>query len=1156
MQGKQRKTPILDEDWYATSLKRIRQSSNEAQVSFTLIEDVLVKILGFDKLSEIQAQPSQLTSDGRTIYPDFVCRRENSTKVSVIVEVKRLGVNLTKRTSKNSPWTTSPIGQLYTYLERLAESDIGTWGIVTNGTEWIVVRRTNDYMDKFNIPDAKVGNSLASVQEILQDVIESAPLPKKETISEGEFSQSWLKLITTCTDPCNFLDQAQKSISSERVSTDQDAAFLLVNEIIPPDQLIPQNVYLACLRLNFTDGFIAPRDITDCLRLIKDQYQLFGRIYGVAYSDANPERKCRAFLYENEKLHTTALVEPNLPGSRTEYQFHLLSIDGSKKPIESILEKLSSDPLQKSFHEDIGKWFKSTQHGHNELIHLIRTMFVWLLQERGILPDTTLWDPSRKPQDDLEVHEHIQWLFTDVLAVPLELRNPQSDEWKEFLVENVPFLNGSLFSPYSPTEAPQILDNDKYLSTAQGLLSILNRYDWTLCARSGYESESALDPTMLGEMFERLILDTTGIRLEIRSDGQILRKMPEGTYYTPQDLADEMVADAIAEWLFSKIPNSNWENLRSLVHPMTSTKQNWINIDRTKVNQLLNEFTVLDPCCGSGVFTISMLNAIWRAKNRLLGQEISVDDIEQIIEKQLFAVDIHPIAVFITRLRLFISLIELSIRSRESNNININPLPNLETRCICANALFINPSRQAEIGESKDWEDCLSDLRAARELWTISHYPQEKDDALELEAYTRNRLKILSESNWMNKEELAWLDVDLLSATGPAAQYDIQDLFPAPENGWDIVIGNPPYQKPSESDKERSRRMKYLDTSQNLYLMFIQAAITVVKNQGVVTFVVPHSIIFGKSRSIKLVRQLIEEKAERIDIRTYDNGPGQAFPSLPWLKQQKTNRQRVTVITVRICEVEPNANKPIAIVNSRGLHRLSSSNRSKVLKITRLGQRQPKLSNQWSQAPTKMCVDLLVAMRDESQRHVGESFSGRKVSFSNTAMYFITCLPDSIIETNSSDDLLKLPDRKLYQLNDDEYFWPWIGLYNSNLFHSYWLMIGDAFHVNESDYSTIRLPLGWKENKSLLNQTREAAKKLMCNSTLKSCRTSFRQGKRVFYNFNFHKENTPGPEIIDKLDHLLLEAYNLPMDLIPQMQTLRTNGAHALPEYQLPKPSH
>lgn len=666
------------------------------------------------------------------------------------------------------------------------------------------------------------------------------------------------------------------------------------------------------------------------------------------------------------------------------------------------------------------------------------------------------------------------------------------------------------------------MENSLYLDD-KGLLSILGRYDWTLHERTGYATESAIDPNMLGEMFEQLILKTQGIRYEQEGD-YTHHKMPHGTYYTPQDIADEMAADSIGGFLASQLEGATWEDVRALAHP-TPTQRNyetWNHAFREKAHKIIDRATVLDPCCGSGAFTMAMLHALKRVKKRL--SVTHKESLESIVAKQIYAVDIDPMAVFITRLRLFIALVDSQAGGR------LLPLPNLETRCITANTLNVHIYEQKGLGDRTEITKAIAQLRAAREKWTAAHHPKKKKNVIHEEKKARAQLKNAI-GNWGLPEELGWLDVDLRDATAPPAQFDIRRLFPAPTGGWDIIIGNPPYQKPDPADKKRGLRLSYTGAKENLFLMFIEAAMALARKGGYVTLIVPHSIVFSVQPVFQNVRMFVEANAEEADIRTYDNRPQPVFPRLPWLKEGQShdeNRQRVTILRFRKKQHEDDEATQI---RSGGLFRISAGKRGAILRCGGNRQLQKNWTQLWSQAPTPALHQLLCAMRNEKRLSIQPTGKTRTVTFPPTAMYFISCL---------TEDALENEGRMTLNIPDEDSYWPWIGLYNSHLFHAYWLMVGDAFHVTKSTCQSISPPKEWQDER-MRTEIEESAKQLMEKKTLKSC---FGINNGV-PNVDFHKEGSLGPPIIETLDKLLLEAYELDPDpLLKHMRIIRVGSAH------------
>ena len=158
------------------------------------------------------------------------------------------------------------------------------------------------------------------------------------------------------------------------------------------------------------------------------------------------------------------------------------------------------------------------------------------------------------------------------------------------------------------------------------------------------------------------------------------------------------------------------------------------------------------------------------------------------------------------------------------------------------------------------------------------------------------------------------------------------------------------------------------------------------------------------------------------------------------------------------------------------------------------------------------------------------------VTFPPTAMYFISCLPKGVLDN---------PGRKEHFLADDSLFWPWVALYNSQLFHAYWLMVGDAFHVTMQETGTIRHPPGW-DDEDLRGRTERLARNLLDRRTVAACRVMKRNlGEQ--HNVNFHLPDTPGPALIEEIDRVLLDAYGLPHDpLTKQMRIIREQSAHML----------
>ena len=1117
-------------DWFATGLNHLKSQPNctEADVTAHLIRPALRKVLKFDP-TEIFEQKWGKPAPKKHFYLDLMCKTKDAQNASVIVEVKNLGIDLMGKNKKSSK--SAPVAQLYAYLKGHPLSGDGTWGIATNGEEWVLMPREGDSIPTKVFPLRKA-QSLVELKEILKGIKRPPPTNRDPNNSP------WLPWIIESEKSSDFVAQFNYDLTIHETLFG-DISWAQLGAAVGPVRKnksgtgFLSNLYIACLRLNFPNGQLTPHDIAEELETTIGTRNCAG-IIGVAFSDTSQsgKRHCRGFVWKDGKVVATALIDPELPGSRAWHQFRKLDGYATDLLLDKAFDVLSSTPLHKQFHENISEWFKNLPHHHNnDLRHLIRVLFARLLQERGFLPEDALWGWT-EPKEEYQVHGHITWLFEEVLAKPKKDRTIPSEPWRKILAEDVPFLNGSLFSPFKKEEKPFRITNDQYLGK-NGLLTILDRYDWTLSDQTSIASENAIDPSMLGELFERMILVTQG---PLVGDE---KKMPAGTYYTPQDVADEMVSDALGSWLHSRVEDISLSDLRALAHPspQNSFWKTWSN-DRKKIlRSLLSNVTALDPCSGSGVFTMSMLFGLSRTIRRLGGKK----PLQEIIAEQLNSVDINPIAVFITRLRLFIALVE----DRTESPNTVAPLPNLETRCITADTLSMNLKIQQILG-GEEWDEGINRLRKAREKWTRASHPKTKKSAANAERRAREHLILVGEDLAKHESELEWLYWDFLSASATAAKHDIKELFPAPEGGWDIVIGNPPYQRPDTAEKNQGKKLGYLGSG-DLYLMFIEAAVSATRSNGCVVLIVPHSVVFRtNNKAFRQVRSSIQSQFKEINIRTFDNSPQPVFPRLPWLKGKgaNTNRQRVTILNLN-----DKYNNNIYIsggggeVSSQGLIRLNSTNRSAAIRSVSKGQAQPILppvdgKEMWTQAPTPELALLLEHMHSCEPRSTDPSQS-RTISFPRTAMYFLTSLPTN----HAPSDYLK--SKGVMQIQDDEYFWPWLGLFNSHLFHAWWLMVGDAFHVLQWQYQHITMPAAWKSNDDLRLKIQEKAIDLVSPEVLKSC--FLKPWGTAGPNYNFHLVGSKGPAIINELDKLLLDSYGLPHDpLMHQMRTIRAGSAHEL----------
>ena len=363
---------------------------------------------------------------------------------------------------------------------------------------------------------------------------------------------------------------------------------------------------------------------------------------------------------------------------------------------------------------------------------------------------------------------------------------------------------------------------------------------------------------------------------------------------------------------------------------------------------------------------------------------------------------------------------------------------------------------------------------------------------------------------------------------------DLPALAGMPD-GWDLVIGNPPYMNVPAGQAQMFKRLGYAAGPGNLYEAFIEsAAERLVKRNGSMMMIVPHSIQW--SVRTKTLRRIIKDRFPEIRVRTYDNNPVPVFPKTSWLEKttKAESRQRVSVV-----HAEGGGSYGTRRVRSTGLIRLTARTRANALRrLTPTGEPAPSpagTDGTWPATGTTELKQLLAAMTTgpAAERHA------QTLTRPSTACYFLSTLRAEHISN---------PGRVPVYPGHDGPLDAWLALYNSRLFHSLWLMTGDAFHITDRPYRIAKAPHGWEEP-TLAAEAEKLGAALTSHANLNACEEvhSGRDGTR-WPNFNFHSKRAPeSRKVIEKIDRLLLDGYGLkPEPLLTQMETIRLSSAHLI----------
>lgn len=507
-----------------------------------------------------------------------------------------------------------------------------------------------------------------------------------------------------------------------------------------------------------------------------------------------------------------------------------------------------------------------------------QALFAYFLQRKGLLEGRPAW-----LSDAYRAHLHSGGGFYEAVLEPLcyeALNVPPEGRAERWRKPGIPFLNGGLFERrYGAVSLPL---SDAVFSTEDGLLGFLDGWSFTVSEERADETEVAVDPEMLGKVFENLISDD--------------ERRTQGTVYTPRPVVQFMCREALVPYLQRTCTMSEPE-ARCLIDGDDPFKAlgDLTGVERAAevaplVDRALAGITVLDPAVGSGAFLLGMLGEIARLRGHAhavtAGQDADLATRHawrrHAIQSSLFGVDLNPTAIELCRLRLWLALLVDTPDGRTPE-----PLPNLEFRTVPANSLTdfvagvevqnsrdgaasldvhgLDPATLVDLrGRYFDTADPVAkaDLRAAigeaEDALLGSVFARARENARH--AATIDRTRTLGER--------ALTDIAALEA----AFHDRDRVFPAfmpafhaPEvmagGGWDVVIMNPPYLSRKEIAQHldavllRDLELHYGRTA-DLMIHFAWRALQLIRAGGVMSMIFNDSI-FTSTDGADLRRQLL-----------------------------------------------------------------------------------------------------------------------------------------------------------------------------------------------------------------------------------------------------------------------------------------------------------
>ncbi|MEO0041224.1 MAG: hypothetical protein RL329_672, partial [Bacteroidota bacterium] len=500
------------------------------------------------------------------------------------------------------------------------------------------------------------------------------------------------------------------------------------------------------------------------------------------------------------------------------------------------------------------------------------------------------------------------------------------------LFKDIPFLNGGLFecldddrfgaagvvdgfsdNPKRQAKVPTFLFfqktpldvtelNEEYGTKGKkykvrGIISILKDYKFTIAENTPLEQEIALDPELLGRIFENLL---ASYNPETKSSA----RKQTGSFYTPREIVNYMVDESLIAYLENKLKLADDPHLRNLFDE--TTEHSFDEMTVLRLIAALDNCKMLDPACGSGAFPMGILHRMVhllhkldphneRWKERQLEKAEYIEDataredamnaIEKafdhneldygrklyLIENCIYGVDIQPIAVQISKLRFFISLLcDQKVNDTEANR-GVLALPNLETKFVAANTLIgLEGANLAKMAV----EDLMTQrAKLRRRIFNAKRYADKKRYR-EQDEKIRAQIKIKLDALDMGGPTEQLVNWNPFDQNASAPFFDAEWMFNL--SGFDIVIGNPPYvehKKLKEFSVTFKKQFSTYAGTADLYVYFYEHGLRNLNEKGNLCFITSNKFIkteYGKNIRAYFAKNKIRQIIDFTNIHVFD----------------------------------------------------------------------------------------------------------------------------------------------------------------------------------------------------------------------------------------------------------------------------------------------
>lgn len=487
-------------------------------------------------------------------------------------------------------------------------------------------------------------------------------------------------------------------------------------------------------------------------------------------------------------------------------------------------------------------------------------------------------------------------------------------------------------------------------AAVKGLIKILESYKFTITENTPIEEDVALDPELLGKVFENLLAS-------YNPETKTTARKQTGSFYTPREVVNYMVDESLIEYLKGAIVdwNISEEELNLQLQILTSFDhkipfQNDISI-KSKIISALDKCIILDPACGSGAFPMGILqkmvhilkkldpnNEIWKeiqenkAKeeaqaafeiqdkndreerfveiNNAFDQNINDPDYARklfLIENCIYGIDIQPIATQISKLRFFISLVVEQKVNIDKDNFGIRPLPNLETKFVAANTLLgiEKPKKQLSLYDTIEIRELETELKIIRGKLFSAKSKETKVKYRQKDEELRNKIADeLKRNGWSNNTADKLAKWDPYDQNTSSIFFDKEWMFDI-KDGFNIVIGNPPYINANDLKKKLGKTdyedlKKGYDSARgtiDIYILFFEAGLKLLAEKGTLTYITPNRFLSasygGALRSFIYNNYSITSISDLSSVKVFE--AASTYPIVTVINEEKKSTNYINI---------------------------------------------------------------------------------------------------------------------------------------------------------------------------------------------------------------------------------------------------------------------